>query len=185
MYQGRNPTALTSQQWLVDALLALMEQKDYAHLSVREICNAAGLSRQTFYNCFGSKEEILRFRIRQCYQEMLALLNQAPRLRLADITDAFAVTFQNNHSFFRLLLDQHLESVLHDELSRAIDQFTGRLCLDIPKHRLTYGSAFLSGGISNTVIWWFKDPDPLSSKELAALLADMLAGNYYDPTHRA
>lgn len=185
MYQGSNPTALTSQNWLVDALLKLMEEKPYAQLSVREICEAAGLSRQTFYNCFDSKEEILRFRIRRCYQEMLDLLNQAPQLRLADITDAFAATFQNNHGFFQLLLDQHQEHILHDELSRAIDQFTGRLCVDVPRHSLAYSSAFLSGAISNTVICWFKDPEPLSSKELAALLADLLTGGFYAPVLHA
>lgn len=181
MYQGNNPTALTSQGWLVDALLALMEHKEYTRLTVRELCEAAGLSRQTFYNCFDSKEEILRLRIRQCYQEMLARLDQMQELRLADITDAFAATFQANHRFFRLLLDQHLEPILHDELSRAIGQFAARLCVCTPRRHLAYSSAFLSGAISNTVIWWLKDPEPLSSQELAALLADILAGGYYAP----
>lgn len=181
MYQGSNPTALTSQAWLTDALLGLMAQKDYAQISVQAICAAAGLSRQTFYNCFDSKEEILRLRIRQCYQEMLARLEQKDPLRLTDITDAFAVTFQANHGFFQLLLDQHLEHILHDELSRAIGQFSARLCVDLPPHRLTYSSAFLSGAISNTVICWLKDPKPLSPQELAALLADILAGSYFAP----
>lgn len=185
MYQGSNPTALASQSWLVDALLGLMAQRPYAQLSVREICEAAGLSRQTFYNCFDSKEEILRFRIRQCYQEMLARLEQKHPLRLADITDAFAVTFQDNHRFFQLLLDQHLEHILHDELARAIGQFTARLCVELSPHSLMYSSAFLSGAISNTVICWFKDPEPLSSQELAALLADLLTGGFYAPVLHA
>lgn len=182
MYQGNNPTALTSQGWLIEAMLSLLEQKEYAQLSVREICDAAGLSRQTFYNCFDSKEEVLRLRIQQCYQEMLTSLNQRQNLQLADITDAFAATFQNNRRFFRLLLTQHLEALLHDELSRAVRQFAERFCSGVPQHSQTYSSAFLSGAISNTVICWFKDPAPLSSKELAALLTNLLAGTYYDPS---
>lgn len=184
MYQGSNPTALTSQAWLTDALLGLMEQKDYAQISVQAICAAADLSRQTFYNCFDSKEEILRLRIRQCYQEMLDQLEQKPALYLTDITSAFAGTFQNNHRFFRLLLEQKLEPILHDELARAIGQFAGRLCVDVPSHSFPYSSAFLSGALSDTVICWFKDPDPLSAQELAALLAKLLTGGFCIPTLR-
>ena len=32
MYEGNNPTALKSQQWLADTLLDLMEQKPYEEI---------------------------------------------------------------------------------------------------------------------------------------------------------
>ena len=59
MYRGSNPTALQSQQWLTESLIALMEEKPFAQISVQELCRRADLSRQTFYNFFSSKEEIL------------------------------------------------------------------------------------------------------------------------------
>lgn len=50
MYEGNNPTALHSREWLVDSLLSLMEDNPYSRITVRDICNKADLSRQTFYN---------------------------------------------------------------------------------------------------------------------------------------
>ena len=50
MYDGNNPTALHSMKGLADALLFLMEEQDYSRITVKDICNKADLSRQTFYN---------------------------------------------------------------------------------------------------------------------------------------
>ena len=72
MYVGNNATAIRSQKWIVDSLLSLMEQKPYAEITVRDICKAADLSRQTFYNVFDSKDEVLCFRLRNEYQRQFA-----------------------------------------------------------------------------------------------------------------
>lgn len=182
MYNGRNPKALASQEWLACSLFALMEQKPYEEISVREICAGADLSRQTFYNCFDGKEELIRFRIRQCYQEMLARLEACAPLTLADITGKLTETLQNNRAFFRLLLEQRLELLLCEELSRAIQLFAGRLNVEAPAREFSYSTAFLTGAIVNTAVCWFKDPDPIAPEELAGLLSGILAGGYYRVT---
>ena len=43
MYNGNNPTALKSQQWLTQTLLELMEEKPYEEISIRDICKKADL----------------------------------------------------------------------------------------------------------------------------------------------
>lgn len=180
MYHGSNPTARASQGWLAAALLGLMEHKPYPQISVREICAAAGLSRQTFYNVFDSKDEILRYRIWQCYDEMIGALRQQTAPTVAGITRLLAQTFQNDRGFFQLLLDQHLEFILYDELFCAIRRFTEQVNLRASyKHDSAYGAAFLTGALVSTILCWFKDEDPISPEELAALLSDILAGDYY------
>jgi len=49
MYQGKNPTALTSQKLLLDALNELLAEKEFKDISVSELCSRSGVSRQTFY----------------------------------------------------------------------------------------------------------------------------------------
>lgn len=61
MYEGCNKTALTSQSAIAGALLSLMEEKPYSRISVSEICKCAGVSRQTFYTLFSSKENIVLY----------------------------------------------------------------------------------------------------------------------------
>ena len=77
MYEGKNPTALTSRGWLVEALLALMKTRPYSKITVKDICKQADLSRQTFYNFFDTKDDIIRFRIDQCYVEIWSILQSS------------------------------------------------------------------------------------------------------------
>lgn len=69
MYQGNNATALRSQEWLCESLAKLMGVQPYASITIGAICKHADLSRQTFYNVFDSKEEVLRFCLRRQYEK--------------------------------------------------------------------------------------------------------------------
>ena len=59
MYPGSNPSALRSREEIAAAFLTLLRTTPPEELSVKEIMDAAGLSRQTFYQIFVSREEIL------------------------------------------------------------------------------------------------------------------------------
>ena len=59
MYYGTNPTALQSQKMLINALLELMEKKEFSKISIKELCSTALVSRQTFYTLFDGKEEVI------------------------------------------------------------------------------------------------------------------------------
>ena len=96
MYDGNNPTALHSVEWLADALLSLMEEQDYSKITVKDICNKADLSRQTFYNFFIGKDDIIRFCIHQCYAEMMTRLAQKTPVKLDDITRQLTETLYRN-----------------------------------------------------------------------------------------
>ena len=64
MYCGDNKTALYSQQLIADAMLSLLHEKSYAGISVSDLCKTAGVSRQTFYSLFGSKENVILFALK-------------------------------------------------------------------------------------------------------------------------
>ena len=42
-----------------EALLRLLEQKDYDRITVKELCQKAGVNRTTFYLHYGSMNELL------------------------------------------------------------------------------------------------------------------------------
>lgn len=179
MYEGNNPTALNSREWLVNALLSLMEAKPYSLITVKDICQKADLSRQTFYNFFGTKDDIIRFCIQQCYQEMMKQLKSKTTLLLSDITEQLIKTFQHNRHMINLIISQNLDHILEHELALAIELFAEQVNPESGGHPYQYGTAFLTGAIAHTVLYWFKDPDPIPSEQLAGLLADILSGNYY------
>ena len=61
MYTGNNPSALRSKEWLRKALLQLLTEKKYSQIHIKDICERATLSRQTFYQMFSSKDEIMEY----------------------------------------------------------------------------------------------------------------------------
>ena len=87
MYQGNNPIALQSREWLIQALLELMEEMPYSKITILTICRRADLSRQTFYHFFRDKEDILHFYFRRIYQQYFRSLErqQEGSLTLGDL----------------------------------------------------------------------------------------------------
>lgn len=179
MYEGNNPTALNSRDWLIDALLSLMETTPYAKIAVKDICAKADLSRQTFYNFFKSKDDIIRYCIHQCYIEMMEKLNSKPAILLSDITEQLTETFQNNIKLMNLILSHGLDHLLEFELASIIQTFAEQMNPETSDHPSKYGTAFLTGAIAHTIIFWFKDTDPIPAMQLSELLSDILSGHYY------
>lgn len=179
MYKGNNPTAINSREWLIDALLSLMEETPYPKITIKDICIRADLSRQTFYNFFDSKDDMIELCIIRCYEEMMDELKGKKPLVLSDIINSLMQTFENHHDFMSLILSHGLEDILSHTLADSICAFTEQLNPDSSGYPYKYGTAFLSGAITHTILCWFKDPEPISSVTLAELLANILSGKYY------
>ena len=57
MIERENPISVRSKRLITDALISIMEEKPFSKISIRDIVEKAGLTRQTFYHNFDSKEE--------------------------------------------------------------------------------------------------------------------------------
>ena len=70
MYCGTNKTALQSQRQIAAAMMALIQEKPYAQISISELCKTAGISRQTFYSLFTSRDNVMVFTLQErcCYE---------------------------------------------------------------------------------------------------------------------
>ena len=61
MYCGNNKVALSSQRQIAQALMQLIDEKPYQDITISELCKTAGISRQTFYTLFTSRENVVTF----------------------------------------------------------------------------------------------------------------------------
>lgn len=179
MYEGNNPTALHSREWLVDALLALMEEKAYSGITIKDICGRAGLSRQTFYNFFDGKDSIIRFCIHRCYSEMMKSLAEKCPVKLADITEQLMETLYQNRKLMERIVAHRLDYFLELELALVIRVFAGQISPDAKKESDRYATAFLTGAVAHMILYWFKDEKPMEKQQLSALLCSILSGGYY------
>jgi len=59
-----------SREYLLEAQLRLLEHKAFDDISISELCETAGVSRQTFYRLYGRKEDILLERLDSLLNEV-------------------------------------------------------------------------------------------------------------------
>lgn len=184
MYEGKNPTAIQSQQWITAALLEMMRQMPYASISVRDLCRRADLSRQTFYNLYGSKEDVLHAYLRAEVKKVHAALlkeDASERPALRDMVEAFTTVLLENRENLRLMIDQGLRGVVVDEIANAVslfaDSFAERGKQD--EQELRYAAAFLSGGLAFTLLQWLREDTPPDGERLAQILENVVRGEMY------
>lgn len=180
MYQGNNVTAIQSQQWLGEGLVRLMEQQSYAAITIGAICKEADLSRQTFYNVFGSKEEVLRFCLRQQYVKQFQRFTDQKVITVGEIVGAFAVVVAENQDLLRLMIENHLDSVLADEITQCVALFAGKFVKKEQNNdQLPYSEALLSGALGHLLVYWFRQEHPISLPQLTQLISDFLEGKLF------
>lgn len=179
MYKGNNPIAIQSRNWMINALLSLMKEKPYAAISIANICQRADLSRQTFYNFFNEKDDILRCYLNECYEEMSLELQSKEELQMNDITDSFAKFFAKHEERLTLMVNHGLENIIAQVISDSIASFSSQFTPDEKTHRCVYGNAFLTGALTQLLITWFNDTERLTSEELSELLLSIFSGSYY------
>jgi AcrR family transcriptional regulator len=67
-----DPRILRSRRMLMDSLLKLLSEKDFDHISVQEIADAATLNRATFYLHYPDKNALLQALADQRFRELIA-----------------------------------------------------------------------------------------------------------------
>ena len=186
MYQGTNPTALRSQEWLTQALIELMEEKPFARITVKDICRKADLSRQTFYNVFSSKEEILQSFLRRKYEAEFARYREKTVLTVREIVDSFSKVLSENQAVLSSMIRNGLEWQIVEAISSCVSLFAGQF---VSRERndalLPYSEALLSGALAGLLTFRFRQKEPISMEQLTALLTDFFQGRLFEMTEQA
>lgn len=150
-------------EYITEAFLLLLKEKEYKDISVTEICKKAGVTRMSFYRNFESREDILLKKVRY-------------------VTDAFlkesAISYRNDSVssyFIKLFTHMRRHKELCDVLNRAglfhivKDEFD-RVFLNAYRQEYDdYKSIFLAGGIYNVFLYWFlndcrEEPEALAKR---------------------
>lgn len=180
MYKKTNPTALQSQRWLSDSLIKLMREKPYQQITIMNICKQADLSRQTFYNLFNTKEEVLRFCLQNEYEKQFLRFCEQEKITVNEIVEAFMSVVEENREILELMVDNHLENIISDEIAKCISMFTIHFINPKKKREiLPYSEVMLSGALSHLLVYWFRQEEAISTEQLTLLIKEFLEGKLY------
>lgn len=178
MYNGNNPTAIKSQQWLTETLIELMEEKPYADISIMDICKKADLSRQTFYNYFESKDELFRYLLRSTYMEKLNSLTEIPSSKEA--ISAFVSVVRENPRMVNAIVKNNMGNLVSDEIFNAITEFLNRFIPDFDHQPdFAYHVVLLSGALTHFMLYYARNNKELSEEEMTKILETFLSGKIF------
>lgn len=71
----------------VDAAFTLFAERGYRHVTVADICDAAGIGRRTFFRYFAAKDDVLTEPAREMSARVAAAISSVP----ADLPDSLAL----------------------------------------------------------------------------------------------
>ena len=182
MYCGTNKTALQSQKQIADAMMVLLREKPFRQVTVSEICRAAGISRQTFYTLFTSRENVMVFTLQaNCcdgpeLDEPEHLACRGDLLRW--LCRGYSEYILRNRALIKLLVDNRIDYLLYDSFFEAMDNCDCFLRQSDPCTR-SYAASFYAGGIACVARRYAREGCSSSADQLESLLMTLLSGRLF------
>lgn len=178
MYQGNNPIAIKSQHMLLDALNELLKEKDYKDISISEICDRSTISRQTFYKLFGSKDNLLLFKLDNTPYADQHSDEDEENLTLMDTCQRFSTYVIENYKQFQMLLENDLMEVLYTQIYTSMYSCRQSFA-DLDDNKREYAAQFIAAGMCRLTRKYIQDHEKPNHKELADITYKIMSGNIY------
>ena len=183
MYCGSNKTAMGSQRHIAEALMRLMQEKPFSQISVSELCREAGISRQTFYTLFSSRENVMIFTLQaQCcdLQKSGEAHREAAckRDRLQTLCVGYSRYLVSNRDLIRKLVENQLDYLLYDSFFETLNS-SECLFSDADPVLRRYAAGFYAGGVSRVARQYALDGCCASENQLQQLLVQLFTGTLF------
>jgi len=165
---------LRTRRMMRDALLSLMEEKEFSQISAKDITDRADLNRGTFYLHYSSPEDLLKHICYELLDEMEQTIDdfepQQPSESLKTIVGHIVSFIERDPVLFRSLLDNlhneaMVQGIAHMLLEKGL-QIRGQQPSGAVGRRMAYSSYFITYGIVAVIRQWFRRDCDLSPQEL-------------------
>lgn len=167
---------------LVNTMLELLRSKSFAKITVNDICDAAMVSRSTFYTHFEDKYSLLNTAMDKMIERLNREIESAdmaknPNAMLAAIykeSKLFKNIFINDQSEE---LQKYFFSHCYNDLLALIEKKKEEGCIFTEKEELI--ATFYAGGISALLKWWITSGFPVSVDEISRSQNQMLKSLFF------
>jgi AcrR family transcriptional regulator len=180
---------------LREAMIKLMEEKDYDQVTVEELTNRADIGRTTFYLHYNAKQDLLLEQFGELLDNLVLQLSQIPLSSWRQEGDSFVVDdhpnrpicmiFQHaadNEELYRIVLQgegvdqasERLQAVmtnavntyLHNKLGDDREQMNIKIPIDVFAN-------YFAGAMLGVIKWWLEAGMPYTSGEMEAIFFQM------------
>ena len=179
-----DPRVRRTRQWLQQALIALMKEKTFDKIQIKEITSRASLSRPTFYMHYESKLDLLGDyfdTVFYGYFEDLKKIAAEGEVESRMVPAAAFRHWQNQQEIVDLLKQSGLEFLLmrrvREHVVWLINFMAEEKLVQVPPEGISpYTSDFVAGGVFLILLRWMEEGCASSPEAMADLVLDYLRG---------
>ena len=178
MPKNHTERAENSKELMVESLFILMKKKKFKSISVSDIAQKAGIDRRTFYRHFVSKEDIIRYKIKNMskdYEKVILLHNNFNRQK-AVLFSFFSVCEREKESLLCLYRSDLLPLFLKEFESLFEMHYIKNKKFEITNEsvEIKYLLAYHIGGYWNALNKWLSEGAEKSPDEISTILLGSL-----------
>ena len=176
-----------------EALITLLEKKDFEYITVTEICNKAEVSRSTFYLHYENTSDLLKETTRYIVDKHLAYygidkrrislrFEACKREELLFITDEYLVPYltfiKDNQRLFKVSIKQfnalNMEAVYGRMFENIFDPILKRF--NVPEKERSYMVKFYLTGVYAIVMEWLEKNCSDDMETVTRVITDCVMG---------
>ena len=154
-----------------EALITLLEKKDFEYITIKDICSTAGVNRSTFYLHYENTSDLLKETTRYIIDKHLAYyeidqkrislqFETCKREEILFITDEYLVPYltfiKDNQRLFRVSIKQFNSLNMAEVYSKMFEHIFNPIleCFYVPEKERAYVIKFYLTGIYAIVMEW-------------------------------
>ncbi len=147
---------------ITKALLKLLEMHNINEISIRDLCNEAGVGRASFYRNYDAKEDVIRQYAQYLLKEWEKKLEAEHPAGMSDMFISLLRHYRENALFYTMLYKQNMSSIILDAITNKMG-----ISDDLSDDE-AYQRSFFAYGIYGVINEWIsrgmkQDPEKILS----------------------
>ena len=176
-----------------EALITLLEKKDFEYITIKEICDTAGVNRSTFYLHYENTSDLLKETTRYIIDKHLAYyeidqkrislqFETCKREELLFITDEYLepyLTFiKDNQRLFKISIKQFNSLSMNEVYSKMFDHIFSPILerFHVPEKERAYVMKFYLTGVFAIVMEWLDKNCSDDMETVTRVITDCVMG---------
>ncbi|MDY4848886.1 MAG: TetR/AcrR family transcriptional regulator [Bacilli bacterium] len=154
------------------AVFILMRKKPYEEITVKEICERAGISRMSFYRYYNQKDDIFVDFCDLRFEEFYSQFSKNPNVTMKEFVLSILLYFKKYSKQLLTLQEAGKSQILLGQLNSYSRYVFATLKSNyaINKKDNPLIASFLSGGLFNVLMLWLKEGMKRTPEETADLI---------------
>lgn len=185
MSKKMDPRVKRTKKMFEEALIELLEEKEYKKITVQEITKKSSLNRATFYLHYYDKDELLE----RCMDAALEDLRESIRLPDHEFTyncEQPHPTFirllekmMENSRFYKLMLAEEKIPYFTEKVAVVINELVDQSIKFLEKDNMAYRvpisivKSYIASAYLGVIIWWLKNDMPYTPTFMSTQLTIM------------